>query len=186
MPTEPTPADGRRARAQQTRRKLLAAAIRVVGRDGPGAVTHRAVAAEAGLAKSLATYHFASIDDLLVAALVESTEEYARQVAADLPPDCPLDELAAHLAAFFDARRHEWLAYYELVLYAARHPALRTAALAWSQWLREVARRHTDDPAAVDAFVSAVDGFGLYALLSDDPLDAPRLAALLARIVTHP
>jgi DNA-binding transcriptional regulator YbjK len=42
------------------REALLAALVRVAGRDGLDAVTHRSVAAEAGVTHGLATYHFAS------------------------------------------------------------------------------------------------------------------------------
>ncbi|WP_116953034.1 TetR/AcrR family transcriptional regulator [Jiangella endophytica] len=188
MPTEPAraTADGRRTRGQQTRRRLLDAAMRVVGRDGPEGVTHRAVAAEAGVAKSLATYHFATIDELLVAALVECTEEYAQDLAESLPDTATPAELAGYLAASFNADREAWLGSYELLLHAARRPSLREAALAWSRWTARLARRYTDDPVAVDAFVSALDGAGLLALLSDRPIDADRLALLFDRLLTPP
>ncbi len=183
MPTEPAraTADGRRTRGQQTRRRLLDATIRVVGRDGPAGVTHRSVAAEAGVAKSLATYHFATIEELLVAALVECTEGYARQLADSLPAAATPAELARFLTASFNEDRDVWLCSYELLLHAARRPELREAALTWSRCSAEVARRYTDDPVAVDAFVSAVDGAGLLALLSDEPVDADRLARLFDR-----
>lgn len=188
MPTETAraTADGRRTRGQQTRRRLLEATIRVVGRDGPACVTHRSVAAEAGLAKSLATYHFATIDELLVAALAEGTEQYARELADSLPAAATPAELAGYLAACFNEGRAEWLGSYELLLHAARRPALREAALTWSRWTAELARRYTDDPVAVDAFVSVLDGAGLLALLSDDPIDADRLARLFDRALRPP
>ncbi|PZF80846.1 TetR/AcrR family transcriptional regulator [Jiangella anatolica] len=175
--------DGRRSRGQQTRRRLLDAAIRVVGRDGPAGVTHRSVAAAAGVTKSLATYHFATIEELLTAALAECTEEYAARLAAELPPDAAPADLARYLAASFEQDRPAWLASYELLLYAVRRPELREAALTWSRWTASVARRYTDDPAAVDAFVGAVDGVGLLALLSDDPLDVERLVRLFERLL---
>lgn len=185
MPIDPPPpsADGRRVRAQQTRRRLLEATVRLIARDGPAAVTHRAVAAEANLTKSVATYHFATLDDLLTAALVESTESYARRAAADLPPDCPLSELAQHMVAFANDHREEVLASYELFLHAARRPALRAAALRWTEWTTGLARRYTDDPVAIDAFVAALDGLGLHALLSDDPADPQRAARILTRLL---
>lgn len=185
MPTDGARAtvDGRRTRGLQTRRRLLDATLRVVGREGPAGVTHRAVAAEAGLTKSLATYHFATIDELLEAALVDATEEYAREVAAALPLDCSADDLARYLVATFEENRTDWLAYYELFLLAVRRPALRPAARTWTDWTAAVARRHTDDPIAVDAFVSALDGFGLHALLTDGPVDPGRVARLFRHLL---
>jgi DNA-binding transcriptional regulator YbjK len=178
--TEP---DGRKARGQETRHKLMSAAVRVAGRDGPGAVTHRAVAAEAGVTKSLATYHFATIDDLLTAALIECTDAYARQIAEELPPDASPGTLGEHLAANLNEHRQDWLAYYELFLLAVRKPALRAAARQWTEWTTEIARRYTDDPVAIDAFIAALDGIGMAALLCDGPVDPKRLARLFTLLL---
>ncbi|AVV47774.1 TetR family transcriptional regulator [Streptomyces sp. P3] len=178
--------DGRRARGQESRRRLLEATLRVIAREGPAAVTHRAVAAEADVTKSLATYHFATVDELLTAALVESAEFYARQLAEDLPSDCSLGELAQHLTDAFNGHRAEWLGAYELFLHAARSPVLREAARMWVDWGRGLARRYTDDPVAVDCFVSALDGFAMHALLSDEPLDVERLAGIFTYLLPEP
>ena len=48
------------------REQLFAAAERVVERHGPGALTSRAVTAEAGCAKGLLRVHFGGMDDLVV------------------------------------------------------------------------------------------------------------------------
>lgn len=175
--------DGRRSRGEETRRRLLQAAVRIAGRDGPAAVTHRAVAAEAGLTKSLATYHFASIDDLLTAALAENMAEYAAEVAAALPPDCDVTEFAEYLATTYNATRDLWLAYYELYLFAARRPSLRPAVLLWTDWTTEMARRYTSDPVGISIFVAAIDGLGLQTLVHDEPLDPDHLKAVLTRAV---
>jgi AcrR family transcriptional regulator len=44
------------------------ATLRIVARDGVSAVTHRRVAAEAGVSNGLTTYHFSSKHEMLVAA----------------------------------------------------------------------------------------------------------------------
>ena len=54
-----------RQRGENTRRRLLAAALRVIARDGVRAITHRAVAQEAGLSVSLTTYYFVDLYDLV-------------------------------------------------------------------------------------------------------------------------
>ncbi|MEE2046687.1 TetR family transcriptional regulator, partial [Nocardiopsis tropica] len=50
----------------QRRRLLLDATMRVVEREGVGAVSQRRVAAEAGVPPSTVTYYYAAVDDLLV------------------------------------------------------------------------------------------------------------------------
>ncbi|MFE5208138.1 TetR/AcrR family transcriptional regulator [Streptomyces sp. NPDC056600] len=47
------------------RERLFTAAERVVGRDGPGALTSRAVTTEAGCAKGLLHAHFAGLDEFV-------------------------------------------------------------------------------------------------------------------------
>src|SRR5882724_3066009 len=59
------------------REQILEATLRVIGRDGREAVTHRAVAEEAGVPLGSTTYYFDSRDDLLGQAL----EHVARKEA---------------------------------------------------------------------------------------------------------
>jgi hypothetical protein len=64
-----------------------------------------------------------------------------------------------------------------------REPALRAAAHEWTKWTTSIARRYTDDPVAIDAFVSALDGIGVAALLCDEPVDPKRLGRLFTRLL---
>jgi DNA-binding transcriptional regulator YbjK len=58
-----------RASAQRRRNALIAAAAELAAEVGAGAVTHRAVAARAGVPLSTTSYFFSSIDDLVAEAL---------------------------------------------------------------------------------------------------------------------
>ena len=61
---------GPRAEAsRRTREAIVAATVRIVAREGVAAVSHRRVAAEAGVALSSTTWHFAAKGDILEAAL---------------------------------------------------------------------------------------------------------------------
>jgi DNA-binding transcriptional regulator YbjK len=66
MPTETGP---RAEASRRTRDALVAATVRIVAREGVAAVSHRRVAAEAGVALSSTTWHFAAKADILEAAL---------------------------------------------------------------------------------------------------------------------
>src|SRR2546423_6510540 len=57
--------DGRRAGGAASRQAIVEAAGRVVVADGLAAVTHRAVAREAGVPLARTTYHFPTIESLL-------------------------------------------------------------------------------------------------------------------------
>ena len=55
----------RRSKGEKTREAILDGALRVIARDGLRSVTHRAVAAEAGVQLSLTTYYFKDIESLM-------------------------------------------------------------------------------------------------------------------------
>lgn len=53
------------SRGEQTRLQILDAALRVIASQGYRALTHRAIAKEAGVSLSLTTYHFKDLEALL-------------------------------------------------------------------------------------------------------------------------
>ena len=68
---------------RDVRAQLFDAAERVLLRDGPGALTSRAVTTEAGVAKGVLHRHFADFDDFL-AALIEDRSARVTAQAGDL------------------------------------------------------------------------------------------------------
>lgn len=78
---------GTTTRAEQTRAAIIAAAAELVVENGPSALTHRTIAARAGVSVGSTTKYFASIEDLRRAAL----DDCARHIHADV------DQLAAAL-----------------------------------------------------------------------------------------
>jgi DNA-binding transcriptional regulator YbjK len=76
------PSDGRVSRGLRTRQTILDAAIDLLRLEGAAALTHRAIAARAGTSLAATTYHFDTLDDLLVAAFEQLTERTVDQVTA--------------------------------------------------------------------------------------------------------
>lgn len=175
--------DGRRERGRRRRAALLDAALRVIQRDGIAALTHRAAAAEAGLAPTVATYYFATVDDLLAAASSAAAERFARAARDRIPPTATLRDLARLLAGYLREDRAAAVAEYELYLLAARRPALRPAALCWTGAAEALLRRFTDDDTAVRAGLAACDGLLVQGLVADRPPDAEQVEQVLARIL---
>lgn len=68
------PSDKRLARGENTRRQIFDATIEVIASQGLQAVTHRAVARQAGINLSLTTYHFKDLNELIYQSLVHFTE----------------------------------------------------------------------------------------------------------------
>jgi AcrR family transcriptional regulator len=74
--------DGRRERGDASRRAILDAACRIVADDGVGAVTHRRVARVAGVPPARVSYHFPTIEDLLVTAAHQYLQEFDDRLRA--------------------------------------------------------------------------------------------------------
>lgn len=131
---------GVRARGAERRRALLDATLALLGRGGPAAVTHRAVAATARVPPAATTYYFASKDELLHAAFTHAVEEdvaalrATRLVGEGERPTVP--ELTRRLAALMSERirgeRATLLVQYELELEAARRPELAAESRRWT------------------------------------------------------
>lgn len=64
-----------RSKGEQTRQLILQGALSVIARDGLRGVTHRAVAAAAGVQLSLTTYYFKDIDSLIEQAFALFSEQ---------------------------------------------------------------------------------------------------------------
>lgn len=177
-----TRTDGRRLRGQLRRAELLTATLAVIERDGVAGVSHRAVAAEAGVSLASTTYHFATLDDLLVAALTWAVEDLTAELHERVNElgARPADELARLIEHCLVDRRDRTLAAYELYLLAARRPALREAAAAWLEPLTEIARNFTSDPHKAGLLVAALDGILLQSLIAARPFDRADFPALLA------
>jgi AcrR family transcriptional regulator len=83
---------------QDARAQLFDAAERVLLRDGPAALTSRAVTAEAGVAKGVLHRHFADFDAFLAELALDRIAGISRQ-AADLRAAAGTGSVAANLAA---------------------------------------------------------------------------------------
>jgi TetR/AcrR family transcriptional regulator, regulator of biofilm formation and stress response len=179
--------DGRRARGQRRRAEIIDATLSVVRRDGASGVTHRTVAKEAGITTSLTLYYFATLDELLVAALTSVTDSYTQRIRQLIDGDDePLDGLAQLIAESAGTGRERALAERELSTLAARRPALRPVARRWRDNVAELARAHTDDPELVEGFVALTDGLCTALLLDNHDASPDHIARILKRaLVVH-
>lgn len=168
------------------RQRIIDAAIRVVAGKGIAGLTHRSVAAEADVPLGSTTYHFTTLDELLVAALRQAGEGFAKAVGARGAFEDPRTDLAGELAALLG----EWLSgdrtgvelEYELYLAALRRPALRPVAAEWCADLAARLERRTD-PVTARALVALTDGICLQVLLTGAAYDAAYAREMLARVI---
>ncbi|MGW7515555.1 TetR/AcrR family transcriptional regulator [Streptomyces sp. NPDC054796] len=171
----------------ERRQRIIDAAIRVVELKGIGGLSHRVVAAEADVPLGSTTYHFASLDDLLVAALEQVTSEPQSAVESwdeELSKEVPLaDALTRLLEQYTSGGRGRIRLEYELYLAALRRPALQPVARAWLDEMCEVIGRHTKDEGTACALVAIIDGLLLQMLLADRTFDPEEVRAALARVI---
>jgi len=178
--------DGRQARGARARAALIEATLDVIEREGVGKVTHRNVTGVAGLPATSAAYHFASINDLLEAALLHADEQSHLALARVSAADDPVHALAEWLVTDFETDRSRCIAEFELFLYAARTPALQPAARRWMTDLAALVGSWTDDQPTVVTICAYVDGLILHALVTGEAPDSDELADTIRRLVSMP
>jgi TetR/AcrR family transcriptional regulator, regulator of biofilm formation and stress response len=174
---------------------------RVIGAHGADAVTHRAVAAEAGVPLSATTYYFASKEQLLQETLLqaarEETERIERVVLDLAPRSLDAGEWADAVSEVVGASVRDdaatQVALFELGLEATRTAALRPELAEWQQALHRLAAMGSrsvgsDDPELDGTLiVAAIAGLMLQGLAADAPrfqrdVLRPALGRLFGRI----
>ncbi|WP_049556386.1 TetR/AcrR family transcriptional regulator [Nonomuraea sp. SBT364] len=176
--------DGRKARGNRRRAEIIDATLAVVTRDGAAGVTHRTVAKQAGITTSLSTYYFATLDDLLVAALSSVADTYTTRIRQIIDgSEDKLRGLAELIVQSAGPGRDHALAERELSSLAARRPALAPVARRWRENVGELAATLTDDPEAVAALVAASDGLCTAILIDNAPADPDYVHRILARAI---
>jgi DNA-binding transcriptional regulator YbjK len=166
------------------RDRIAAAAIEVVAERGVPGLTHRAVAAAAGVPVGSTTYHFATLDDLLSVALHEAAQRNISQIrewAENLPPDADFAaELAALVRLQLDSRHSATTAAYDLYVAALHYPSLRSASAAWDDALAEIFGSRTD-PEMGHVLAALFAGLVLQASLADPRPSREHLETLIRR-----
>jgi AcrR family transcriptional regulator len=189
-------------RGEETRQRLLAAAVELVQEVGWGAVSTRAIAQRAGVPPGLVHYHFRSVTDLLVDATVPAVTGMVDELLAVLETaqDVPagIDTLLAAVAGY----AADWAANDqasrltgEAFLAATRVPRLQAelaavlarARAVFADWLRRHGYPGEAEPAAT-VLVAALDGLVLHRTV-DQRLDVMAAAGplrALAAGAAHP
>ena len=160
-------------RSRGRRDALLRAAAELLAEGGARAVTHRAVAARAGMPAASTMYYFESIqqltDEALRQHLTERVEELQRMIGKASGGGRTAEAIARRFARVLLERTNDIVvAQFEIYLEAARNPSLREHVAetlgAFEKLTESVlttlgARRPADSAAA---FLAMMDGFLLH------------------------
>jgi TetR/AcrR family transcriptional regulator, regulator of biofilm formation and stress response len=170
----------------ERRQRIIDAAIRVIAGEGVRGFSHRAVAAEADVPLGSTTYHFASLDDLLIAAMRQCNDTFAQQLRDFALPPTPegvADALAGLVEEWVMGDRARTEVEYELYLAAVRRPAVRPTAAEWVDLLTHALTARTDETTA-RALAALADGLALQTLLTGRLFDRARAKDLFARLIS--
>ncbi|MFJ9418510.1 TetR/AcrR family transcriptional regulator [Streptomyces sp. NPDC101227] len=169
------------------RQRIIDAAISVVGERGIAGLSHRAVAAAADVPLGSTTYHFRTLDDLLVAALEQVDREWMAgfaQWVASIDPAVPLaEEVTRYVGDVLGGDRARVELEYELYLAALRRPAVRPIAAACLDEMARLLGQRIGDLATARAVVAFADGLVLQHLLTGTPFEPAALRAGLAGVL---
>ncbi|MGQ4450713.1 TetR/AcrR family transcriptional regulator [Streptomyces griseus] len=169
---------------EATRRVILEAAAELIVEQGAATLTHRAVAARAGVALGSTTRYFESIDDLRETALRMLGDEvdlYLDRMERELATGKDLAECLAASMYDFLADPRQVHATMALVTAAASDASLRSLALRWTDRLTDLLTAHVGRERAVVAEVY-LDGAMMHAALHDEPLTRETVTRALRAI----
>ena len=181
--TARVPETGTRAQAsRRVRDAIVAATVRIVAREGVAAVTHRGVAAEADVALSSTTWHFATKADSLEAALRWSARHEVDRIAeiadrlgdTEFDPSAWAEELADWLIEQLTVEREIAVALYRLQVELLGSDGALEVHREWGEGLLAVGERvleHSPTPTPqldVRLIVAALDGLRMSVLNSGE------------------
>lgn len=185
------------AKGAARREALVTSAAELLVTHGPDAVSHRSVAAAAGLPLAATTYYFTSLDDLLASAAERAADQELGAVAnlvEALPRRARSSRWAAELVLgiVLGPRRRsdaELQAHYERFLASGRHPALRPvlqrSRARVDAMLAEALDRCGHGGADLGHLVAVLDGTAISALVEGDGSARARALAAVTAAIGH-
>jgi DNA-binding transcriptional regulator YbjK len=181
--------DGRLARGDARKTLLLDAAVRIVGEQGVGALTHRAVAAGAGVSLASVTYHYPSIDDLRRATFEHAGSRIGLEFVGLLvrtaapEPDALPDICGDFTAHLVTERRTDTIAVFEMILAAAHDPELGPVKRLLDQRLAQLLMSYVGSEGAAFTVTAAMQGLVLTALALDRARDPAWLRGAVSDLI---
>lgn len=181
-PSEPRRID------RQRRQRIIDATLKLVAEHGVRSLSHRRIAAAAGITSSAPYYYFGTIDDLLV-------EAYTEAIARDRQTLDPLlaaldagEDPATAIAGFLQERMENVemsSMSAELWVASRTNDRLRAVANAWDEsWQQALAPHLGEDTAGM--VVALISGIMWRGVLSDPPLTDDQIVAVLRRGLEGP
>lgn len=167
------------------RRAIVHAATELVLELGLHQVSHRKIAERAGVPLGSTTQHFATLDDLLIAAVAElaaPAQDYLRELHTSLEESADRPRTLARFLTDYlsDADRVRA----EAVFYVAHaeHPQMREMTAHWYEGMAELLNRYMS-PASARSVALYVDGLTMSVALADLALDEDEITLAVTKLM---
>lgn len=180
--------DGRLARGQERRELLLDSSVAVVAAGGAGALTHRAVAAQAGVSLASVTYHFPQIGDLRSGMFDHAGTRVGSAFRALVETSDPGDvaKLAADYAVLLVRdQRDDTVAVFEMIVAATHDPTLRPLVRFFNDRLADLLVGTVGDRFSALVVASAIQGLILGYCTQEQETDFPALHEAVSDLVAR-
>lgn len=158
----------------QRRDRIIDVAIDCIAEDGVAGTSHRKVAARADVPLGSMTYHFASMDDLLLQAFTRFAASisavFEQRMVQAVDREAALEALVDLIHHDLQRSNREHVLTYELYTLAARRSEFRAITSQWMLASRAALGRHF--PATTTRVIDAyIEGAALHIALDPDPQD---------------
>lgn len=173
-------------RQSKRRERVLGGALDAIAVHGVEGLTHRRVAEAAGVSVSATTYHFATLEDLLEAAIRDAVERNMAQLRERFAGQTAADAARAvgdYIVESARTDRRDIIVASELYVAALRRDHLRDLAAAWDQAWIDLLTPLVGD--AAEAVTAAIGGLLMRAALYADRRDPEELAATIRVLITR-
>ncbi|WP_010685729.1 TetR/AcrR family transcriptional regulator [Methylobacterium mesophilicum] len=169
----------------ERRSRIIRATLDVIAEHGVAGTTHRRVAAAADVPLGSMTYHFASLDALLLEAFTHLADAVANGFEERLGACATADAACeAVVDLVVDARwvgPRALLLSYELYALAARNPPMRAVMRRWMGRSRAALERHFA-PEAAKVLDAMIEGLLIHRSVDPQPMDRAQVRALVDRL----
>jgi DNA-binding transcriptional regulator YbjK len=156
--------------------------MEVIVKSGVEGLSHRTVAAEAGVPLGSTTYYFASLDEILLAAALRAMADDKASLSAWAEGISREADLAQALAERImdDAHRSQMVANVRLYFAAATRPELQQLAYEWSMVMTHVLEPFVDEVTA-EALSALYDAMIIRVMISGERVDQSEIERVIRR-----
>ncbi|WP_320781834.1 TetR/AcrR family transcriptional regulator [Streptomyces sp. CRN 30] len=169
------------------RERIVEATLDVIAEVGVAGVSHRKIAARAGVPLGSMTYHFSGIDALLREAFRSFTDHivalFDEHLAAPADRDEAREAVADLVHILSEGSRRDLVLTQELYTLAARRPVYRALTHEWMGRSRVHLERHFD-PDTARQLDALIEGLTLHRALAEEPHDRALTLEAISRITS--